>query len=212
MDGAKNNQDPDTLKVTKRPSASSKKLSEIIQDITNIAIKPIKLFFQDESRFGRISQAIRCWSPIGCRPVVPSQIVREYLYAYGAVCPTDGSFVSLILPDMRTECLSIFLAEMSLRYPDNHLIVVLDGAASHRSSELQVPDNMTLVTLPPYSPELNPQEAVWKEIKPEGFYNRVFNSLDEVEKQLVKVLRQFENQCERLKKLTAWSWILNALN
>jgi transposase len=195
----------------KRRKPSSKKLSEAVNSITSIATKPLKLFFQDESRFGRISQAIRCWSPVGKRPVVPSQIVREYLYAYGAVCPTDGSFVSLILPDMRTECLSIFLAELSVRYPDHHLLVVLDGAASHRSATLTLPEHMTLLPLPPYSPELNPQENVWGEIKEEGFYNRVFETLDAVEEQLVTVLKSFEQSGERLKRLTAWDWILNAL-
>jgi hypothetical protein len=195
----------------KRQSASSKKLSESIKSITTVASKPLKLFFQDESRFGRISQAIRCWSPVAQRPVVPSQIVREYIYAYGAVCPTDGSFVSLILPDMRTECLNIFLKEVSERYPDNHIAMVMDGAASHRAGDLEIPEHMTLLHLPPYSPELNPQENVWKMIKPEGFYNRVFNSLDEVEEQLIKILRQFEQAAEKLKNLTGWDWILNAL-
>lgn len=190
---------------------SSKKLAQTIKTITEVAIRPFKLFFQDESRFGRISQAIRCWSPVGERPVVPSQIVREYIYAYGAVCPQDGSFCSLILPDMRTECLNIFLEELSQRYPDNHLLVVLDGAASHRSGTLQIPEHMTLIPLPPYSPELNPQENVWAEIKEEGFYNRVFDSLDEVENHLVEVLHRFEQAKERLEKLTAWEWIVNAL-
>jgi len=193
------------------PRHSSKKLSEAIQSATKIAIKPVKLFFQDESCFGRISQAIGCWSPVGQRPVVPSQIVREYTYAYGAVCPTDGSFVSLVLPDMRTECLNIFLQELSERHPDNHLLVILDGAASHRSGALQLPEHMTLLSLPPYSPELNPQENVWGEIKKEGFYNRVFDTLDSVEEQLVAVLKKFEQARENLKSLTGWDWILNAL-
>jgi transposase len=106
---------------------------------------------------------------------------------------------------------SVFLAEMSSRYPENHLLVVLDGAASHRSGDLKVPEHMTLLRLPAYSPELNPQENVWGAIKPEGFYNCVFNSLDEVETQLVKVLRQFESQWERLKSIAGFDWILNAL-
>lgn len=137
--------------------------------------------------------------------------MREYTYAYGAVCPKDGSFVSLILPDMRTECLNIFLKELKNRYPDNHLAVVLDGAASHRSSKLEIPEHMTLIPLPPYSPELNPQENVWGVLKPEGFYNRVFDTMDAVEDQLVKVLNQFEQQPQRLHSLTAFPWISNAL-
>ena len=150
---------------------------------------------------------MRCWSKKGERAVVPSQIVREYTYAYGAVCPQDGSFCSLVLPDMRTACLNVFLKEMSDRYPDNHLVIVMDGAASHRSKTLEVPKDMSLITLPPYSPELNPQENVWGVLKKEGFYNRVFDTLDAVEEHLVEVLRAFEGQKERLRSLTAFKWI-----
>jgi transposase len=194
-----------------RRKASSKKLPELLASLVKIAVKPIKLFFQDESRFGRISQVMRCWSKKGERAIVPSQIVREYIYAYGAVCPEDGSFVSLVLPDMRSECLNVFLKELSQRFPDNHLVVVLDGAASHRSKMLEIPEHMTLVTLPPYSPELNPQENLWKAIKPEGFYNRVFDTLDAVEEQLVKVLKAFENQKEKVRSLTHFKWLSTPL-
>ena len=107
--------------------------------------------------------------------------------------------------------MNVYLEVLSQRYPDHHLLVVVDGAASHISKELKVPEHMTLVPLPPYSPELNPQENVWKEIKLEGFYNKAFSSLDEVEEQLMRVLRKFEQENERLKKLTAWDWIINAL-
>lgn len=102
----------------KKPKASSKKLPEKIIEIVKSVLKPFKLFFQDESRFGRISQTIRCWAPTGQRPVVPSQIVREYTYSYTAACPSDGETVSLILPDMRTECMNIFLQELSNRHLD----------------------------------------------------------------------------------------------
>ena len=187
--GARSNLAPGIPKGTRVPRHSSKKLPEKVAEIVKSALRPVKRFFQDESRIGRISQPIRCWSPAGVRPVVPCQIVREYLYVYGAVCPEDGSFTSLILPDMRTECLNLFLAELSNRYPDNHLLVVWDGGGSHRSGELIVPEHMTLLPLPPYSPELNPQENVWGKIKEEGFYNKVFNCLDAVEEQFVKVLR-----------------------
>jgi transposase len=70
--------------------------------------------------------------------------------------------------------MNVFLNEMSRRYPENHLVVVLDGAACHRSRSLNIPENMTLIPLPPYSPELNPQENVWKEMKAGGFYNTNF--------------------------------------
>ena len=143
--------------------------------------------------------------------MIPSQIIRQYTYAYGAVCPEDGAFVSLVLPSMRTECMNVFLKEMSDRYPDNHLVVVLDGAACHRSSTLDIPEHMTLIPLPPYSPELNPQENVWKEMKAEGFYNRVFESMDAVEEALVEVCRLFEASAKRLLSLSNYPWIASAL-
>jgi transposase len=143
--------------------------------------------------------------------VIPSQIIRQYTYAYGAVCPEDGAFVSLILPTMQTGCMNVFLNEMSVRYPDNHLAVVLDGAACHRSRSLNIPENMTLIPLPPYSPELNPQENVWKDMRAEGFYNRVFESMDAVEEALVKVCRLFESSTDRLRRLTHYPWIAYAL-
>jgi len=185
-------------------------MPELLTHITSIAKKPLKLFFQDEARFGRISQQVACWSPQGRRPIVPSQIVREYTYVYGAVCPQTGEHVSLILPTMETVCFNLFLEEMSRCNPDHHVVLITDGAASHRSKELVLPEHMTLMSLPPYSPELNPQENVWKEIRKEGgFYNRVFKSMNEVEEALVKVLQAFSNRFTALKRLTTYPWLKN---
>ncbi len=71
--------------------------------------------FMDEARFGRINRPVACWAPTGMRPVVDCQMVREYTYAYGAVCPADGCLVSLILPTMQTECFELFTAEIGAR-------------------------------------------------------------------------------------------------
>ena len=196
----------------RRPKASSKKLPEKIAEIVKSALKPIKLFFQDESRFGRISQTIGCWAPVGHRPVVPSQIVREYTYAYTAACPSDGETVSLILPDMTTECLNLFLEELASRYPDHHIILVMDGAASHRGKDRMIPENISIIPLPPYSPELNPVENFWKELKKQGFYNRVFSSLNEVEDQLEAMLKCFYDQPQLVQSIVGYPWILSALN
>jgi hypothetical protein len=146
------------------------------------------------------------------RPVVPSQMIREYTYAYTAVCPQDGTTVSLILPDMRTECLNLFLSELSKLYTEEHIILVLDGAGSHRSKDLQVPNNISLIPLPPYSPELNPVENFWKMLKKQGFYNRSFASLDEVENQLEAQLKHFYDNPGLVQSIVGYGWILNALN
>ena len=196
----------------RRPKASSKKFADTVQSIVNSITKPFKLFFEDESRFGRISKTISCWSAVGQRPTVPSQIVREYTYAYTAACPTDGTTVSLILPDMSTDCMNIFLRELSDRHPEEHIILVLDGASSHGAKDLKVPENISLIPLPPYSPELNPVENFWKEVKKQDFYNRVFGNMTEVEDLLEIKLKYFEDHPELVQSIVAYGWILSALN
>jgi putative transposase len=196
----------------KKPKASSKKLPKKIAEIVKSALKPVKLFFQDESRFGRISQAIGCWAPVGHRPIVPSQIVREYTYAYTAACPLDGETFSLILPDMSTQCLNLFLKKLARRYRDYHLILVFDGAPSHCANKLMIPENISLIPLPSYSPELNPVENFWKELKKHGFYNQVFSSLSQVEDRLEAMLKYFYNHPQLVQSIVAYPWILSALN
>ena len=108
--------------------------------------------FQDEARFGRIAQSKRCWCPKPIRPVCLTMVCQEYTYAYGAVSITDGQWDSLVLPNVDTICMQIFLDEIASRYPDDRIVMVLDGAGWHRGSALVVPENMKLLPLPAYSP------------------------------------------------------------
>ncbi|MBW2148692.1 MAG: transposase [Deltaproteobacteria bacterium] len=96
--------------------------------------------FQDESRFGRISDPRRCWAPSGIRPDVPVQIVREYTYVFAALSPHDGTLDSLILPEINTEAMSIFLAEVASRHADEFILMFLDQAGWHRAQKLLVPE------------------------------------------------------------------------
>ena len=70
---------------------------------------PLRVMFQDEARFGRISEPYACWAPHSIRPDVPAQIIREYTYLYGAVSPKDGRSDFLILPAMDGDCMNVFL-------------------------------------------------------------------------------------------------------
>ena len=112
--------------------------------------------FQDEARFGLIRSLRPCWAQKPIRPELPHRIARHYTYVYGAVSPLDGKSDFLILPSMRKEAFDYFLKELSRRYPQEHIALIVDGAASHRSEKVDVPDNITLIGLPPYSPQLNP--------------------------------------------------------
>ena len=164
--------------------------------------------FQDEGRFGRISDPRRCWGPPPVRPDVRAALVREYLYAYSAVSPWDARLDSLVLPDASTACMNIFLEQIAGRYPAEFIVMVLDGAGWHRSHTLEVPRNMALLALPPYAPELNPVELVWGELREKSFHNRAFESLDAVEDQLCEALRTLENDRQRIESLAAWPWLV----
>ena len=163
--------------------------------------------FQDEARFGRIDDPRRCWAPAPLRPMVRSAIVRQYTYAYAAVSPMDGVLDSLVLPEASTEAMNIFLAEVSARHPDEFIVMVLDGAGWHRAHALIVPENVWFHFLPPYSPQLNPAENLWDDLREKGFHNQVFPSLDAVEDRLVEQLARMERDQERVQGIAGWAWI-----
>lgn len=136
-------------------------------------------------------------------------VTQQYTYAYAAVSMRDGEMDSLILPHVNGQCMQVFIDEVAARHPDDRIVMVLDGAGWHQG--IQPPINMCLLKLPPYSPELNPVEHIWDEIREKYFANRVFESLDALEGQLVNALRDMEYDHDRVSSITSWPWILLAL-
>jgi len=165
--------------------------------------------FQDEARFGRINDPRRCWAPRGVRPQVGARIVREYTYAFAALSPHDGTLDTLVLPEVNAFAMSVFLAEVAQRHPHDDILMVLDGAGWHRAKDLRIPDNMRLLPLPPYSPELNPVEHLWEEIREKWFPNLVFDSLTGVEDRLVEALAALENSPQRVARIAGFDWIVS---
>ncbi len=163
--------------------------------------------FEDEARFGRISDPRRCWALAGVQPEVHTQIVREYEYAFAALSPHDGTLDTLVLPTANTEAMSIFLAEVSERHAHELILMVLDGAGWHRAKRLQIPSNMRLMPLPPWSPQLNPVEHLWDEVREKWFSNRVFASLSAMDEQLVTALPALETDPGQVASLTGFPWI-----
>ena len=169
----------------------------------------MRLMFQDEARFGRMVRIRRCWSPAPARPVVPNGYEREFVYVYGAVSPMEGEMDWMICREMNTDRMSNFLAQVSEAHPNDFILMVVDGASSHKSKELHRPENIRLVALPPYAPELNPQEHVWEELREKEFPNRVFNELSAVVRQLEHGLPKLSADHAGLHSLTAWPWIVS---
>ena len=145
-------------------------------------VRPVKLFFQDEARFGRIDNLSPCWVPNGGRTSVSKQTIREYSYAYLTVCPETGENYSLILPYVNMECMDIFMKGVSETFDNYRSIMVMDRAAWHSEKSTANRENVVPMFLPPYPPELNPVENVWHHIREDGgFKNTTFNSLKKME-------------------------------
>ena len=118
----------------------------------------LRIMFADEARFGRINRPRPCWAPIGTRPAVASQLIREYIYLYGAVSPKDGICVYLIMPTSNTACFQAFLNVLSQKFARQDILLVLDGAPNHRCGYLALPDNISLLFLPPYRQSSTPRK------------------------------------------------------
>jgi putative transposase len=92
--------------------------------------------------------------------------------------PLTGESFFLVMPYCNTDCMNVFLKKLSEAYPDDHIIFVCDGAGWHKANDLVIPENIQILYLPPATPEMNPIEQIWKEIRKIGFKNEVFESLD----------------------------------
>jgi len=163
--------------------------------------------FEDEAGFGRISDPTSCWAPMGIRPVVCCHHIREYRYAYGAVDPIDGESFFLIMPNCDTQCMNIFLRELSAAFPNDYILMPLDNAVWHKSKTLVVPDNIYLFYLPPRTPEMNPVEQIWKEIRKRGFKNTLFKTLEKVIERLCDTCNSLSNDC--VISIAGRNWILS---
>jgi transposase len=136
------------------------------------------LFF-DEARFGLQPDVARLWALRGKRAVVPVKTGYKNFYLYAAVDPKQGECFILELPRVDTDMINLYLAELSKSFHDKNILLIWDQAGYHRSKELNLPINIKIEYLPPYSPELNPTERLWRWLRRHVCRNRLFQNLDE---------------------------------
>ncbi len=141
----------------------------------------IELWWQDEARVGQKNKITRRWARRGTRPRAPHDQRTKWAYIFGAICPDKGKGAGLVMPWCDTQAMTAHLAEISKAVdPGAHAVVILDQAGWHMSSKLAIPDNITLLPLPPRSPELNPVENVWQFMRDNWLSNRIFKSYDDI--------------------------------
>ena len=166
----------------------------------------IRLMFEDEARFGRINEPSSCWAPSGIRPIVPCQMVRDYMNVYGTVDPISGDKFFIIAPACNTYWMNCFLQELSKHIGIDYALICLDQASWHKSKELVIPNNIRIFFIPPRTPEMNPIEQLWPEVR-KDFKNKLFKTLDKVVDQLCITLNSITDGA--VKSITARNWIMS---
>lgn len=143
---------------------------------------PVEVWFQDEARVGQQGTLTRLWARRGSRPPAPKDRRYAWAYLFGAVCPARRVGAGLVLPHANADAMTLHLDEVGRAVvPGAHAVVVLDGAGWHKlGGKLRVPDNVSLLPLPPYSPELNPVENVWQFLRQNQLSNRVLEGYDAI--------------------------------
>ena len=164
------------------------------------------MWFQDEARIGQQGTLTRVWGGRGSRPRAVRQTEYQWGYIFGAANPHTGASSALIGPTVNTELMSEHLRMIAEEAgEDVHVVLVLDGAGWHVSKKLRVPVSMTLLFLPPYSPELMPMERVWAWMRQHDLSNRVYADADAVDAAVAASWNRLTP--DRLRSITATSWL-----
>jgi transposase len=136
---------------------------------------------------------------------------RIYLFVWRRQPKKDGTCVYLIMPAPDTQCFQIFLETLAKKYPRQLILLFVDGAGNHRSDDLEAPGNIMLHVLPPYSPELNPQENLWDEIREKIFKNYALKSMDEVYSKLEDAALYIERNPALVRSITSFPYIAKSI-
>jgi transposase len=191
-----------------------KKLSEELKHIKETKFqsgvyRTVNIYFQDESRFGLLTVPRRMLTIRGVKPLMTYQHKFKNFYLFGAFSPITGCQFTLELPKCNSDWFQLYLDQFSQQKPDEFKIVFLDNGAFHKAKDLCIPHNIELIFLPPYSPELNPAEKMWRHFK-DRIANIAFKTLDDLSLSLSQLIIELKN--ETIKSLTAFDYYVNNYN
>jgi transposase len=166
--------------------------------------KRVLIFYEDEARFGQHGTITRVWAKVGSRPRAIRQTQYDYLYVFSAVCPQTGQASGLIIDQINTMAMNAFLKQFSKELAaDVHAILVLDRAGWHLAKALQVPANVSLIHLPPKSPELNPSENLWHYMRSHYWSNRLYETWEDLKSAATEAWRRVCLLEEKIKTICA---------
>ena len=183
-------------------------MTEALPEAIRAAGTTVEVWFQDEARVGQQGTLTYVWAEQGSRPRAPKDLRYEWAYLFGAVCAERGVGAALVLPHANTDAMNLHLAEVSCCVaPGAHAVVVLDGAGWHQTGRrLVVPHNITLLHLPPYSPELNPVENIWDYLRDNTLSNSVFDTYDTIVDRCCAAWNWLTADPNRIRSVATRSW------
>lgn len=171
----------------------------------NTKLEDIEIWWEDETRIGQQGSISRTWFIKGKRPRLVRQQQFLNAYIFSASCPAKDKTVGFISPVCNKEAMQIHL-NIITKSVEGHAVILLDGAGWHSAKSLIIPKNITLLKLPPYSPELNPKENFWQSLKSKSLSNRVFDSVDHIMSASEKAWLDFVNIKGNVQKLCSRKW------
>lgn len=174
--------------------------------------KRIEIWTQDEARFGQQGTTSRVWAVRGSRPRAIRQTAYKWVYLFAAVCPRTGLTHEWLMPHVNTLHMNLFLKTFGAALaPDVHAVVLLDQAGWHTTDKLKIPANVTLLHLPPKSPELNPSELPWRECRQKHLSNRLFKTEDDLWSGVEDAWMKLTADRQTIQSLCGYDWILSAI-
>lgn len=166
----------------------------------------VQVWFQDEARLGQQGTLTTVWAEKGSRPTAVRQTEYEWCYLFAAVNPMNGASSALVAPTVNTELMNRHLEFISQEAgPKTHVVLVLDQAGWHTAKALKVPSNLTLLPLPPYSPELNSAERIWDYMRSHYLSNRIYRDYDELFNETTAAWNRLDEA--RLQSITNTHWV-----
>ena len=149
----------------------------------------------------------RIWAKRGTRPRAPRDQRYEWAYIFGAVCPGRSVTAAIIMPSANADVMSLHLAEISKNVAEGaHAALVIDGAGYHIAAKLVIPRNITLIKLPPYSPELNPVENIWAYLRANKLANTVYENYEDILDKACEAWMFLDADKTRIASITKRSW------
>jgi len=187
-------------------------LADKMEEISIPANTRVRLWVYDEMRYGLHPLTRKMWCLRGIRAVAPSRRRYQNGYLYGALEVGGSGSEFLYTPSLNKEWDIEFLRQISAHDPQATHIVIGDGAGfHHKKDEDPLPENIKIITLPAYSPELNPVEKLWDIVK-DGICNRDWKDLDELEEKITERIKPYWEDAKRVTRLIGNGYLLSELN